>query len=74
MRDKKTKEPLARAVTRRIFDECVRRGLLDDVLRAELPDPTGAHDRPRDRQNGIAILREVFDLMKRERAWEGERA
>ena len=49
VRDKKTKEPLVpRRVTRRIFDECVRRGLLTMALRAELPPPAGAHDRPRD--------------------------
>ena len=31
VRDKRTKEPLARATTTRMFQECVRRGLLSMV-------------------------------------------
>ncbi len=70
VRDKKTKEPLARSVTRRIFDECVKRGLLTMAyapsfrLQPSLPiDEATA-------KNGVAILREVFDLVKREHLWD----
>jgi 4-aminobutyrate aminotransferase / (S)-3-amino-2-methylpropionate transaminase / 5-aminovalerate transaminase len=73
VRDKKTKEPLARAVTRRIFDECVRRGLLTMSYAPSFRiQPALTIDRAT-AMNGIAILREVFDVVKRERAWEGER-
>jgi 4-aminobutyrate aminotransferase/(S)-3-amino-2-methylpropionate transaminase len=70
VRDKKTREPLSRTVTRRLFDECVRRGLLTmsyaPAFRIQPPltiDEATAG-------NAIAILREVFDLFKAERLWE----
>jgi 4-aminobutyrate aminotransferase-like enzyme len=70
VRDKKTKEPLARAVTRRIFDECVKRGLLTMAYAPSFriqPALTIDHATA---MNGVAVLREVFDLIARERAWE----
>jgi 4-aminobutyrate aminotransferase / (S)-3-amino-2-methylpropionate transaminase / 5-aminovalerate transaminase len=74
VRDKKTKEPLARVVTRRIFDECVRRGLLTMSYAPSFRiQPALTIDRAT-ASNAIAILREVFDLLKRDRLWEGERA
>jgi 4-aminobutyrate aminotransferase-like enzyme len=70
VRDKKTKEPLSRAVTRRIFDECVRRGLLTMAYAPSFRiQPALTIDRAT-AMNGIAVLREVFDLVARERAWE----
>jgi 4-aminobutyrate aminotransferase-like enzyme len=72
VRDRKTKEPLASSVTRRIFDECVRRGLLTMAysprFRIQPPLTIDAATA----QAGLAILREVFDLVKRERAWEAK--
>jgi 4-aminobutyrate aminotransferase-like enzyme len=71
VRDKKTKEPLPRAVTRRLFDECVKRGLLTMAyapsfrLQPPLTVDIGTV------KNAVAILREVFDLFKAERLWEG---
>jgi 4-aminobutyrate aminotransferase-like enzyme len=70
VRDKKTKEPLPRAVTRRIFDECVRRGLLTMAYAPNFRiQPALTIDRAT-AMNGIAILREVFDLFKEKKLWE----
>jgi 4-aminobutyrate aminotransferase-like enzyme len=72
VRDKKSKRPLSRAVTRRIFDECVRRGLLTMSYAPSFRiQPALTIDRAT-ASNGIAVLREVFDLVKRERLWEAE--
>ena len=72
VRDKKTKQPLARSATRRIFDECVRRGLLTMAYAPSFRiQPALTIDRAT-ADTGIAILREVFDLVKRERGWESE--
>ncbi|HEY5147089.1 MAG TPA: aminotransferase class III-fold pyridoxal phosphate-dependent enzyme, partial [Polyangiaceae bacterium] len=69
VRDKKTKEPLSRAVTRRIFDECVKRGLLTMAYAPSFRiQPALTIDRAT-ATNGIAVLREVFDLFKREGSW-----
>jgi 4-aminobutyrate aminotransferase-like enzyme len=69
VRDKVTKEPLPRAVTQRLFDECVRRGLLAMVysphFRIQPPLTTDAATV----RNGLAILREVFDLARDEGWW-----
>jgi len=70
VRDKRTKEPLSRKVTRAVFDEAVRRGLLTmayapsfRIQPALTIDLATAH-------NGIAVLREVFDHVKRTGIWE----
>jgi 4-aminobutyrate aminotransferase/(S)-3-amino-2-methylpropionate transaminase len=74
VRDKKSKKPLARSVTRRVFDECVRRGLLTMSYAPSFRiQPALTIDRAT-AMNGIAILREVFDEAKRERWWEAEGA
>ncbi|WP_394822567.1 aspartate aminotransferase family protein [Pendulispora albinea] len=67
--DKKTKQPLSRTVTRRIFDECVRRGLLTMAYAPSFriqPALTIDHQTAK---NGIAVLREVFDEAKRTNLW-----
>jgi 4-aminobutyrate aminotransferase/(S)-3-amino-2-methylpropionate transaminase len=70
VRDKKTKKPLSRAVTRRIFDECLRRGLLTMSYAPSFRiQPALTIDRAT-AMNGVAILREVFDLVKDEGIWE----
>jgi 4-aminobutyrate aminotransferase-like enzyme len=72
VKDKETKTPLSRVTTRRIFDECVRRGLLTMSYAPSFRlQPALTIDRAT-AMNGIAILREVFDLLARERAWERE--
>ena len=73
--DKKTKAPLSRAVTRRFFDECVKRGLLTMAYAPSFRiQPALTIDRAT-AMNGIAVLREVFDLFKRQGGWNesGER-
>jgi 4-aminobutyrate aminotransferase-like enzyme len=71
VRDKKTKEPLARRATRRLFDECVRRGLLSMSYAPSFRiQPALTIDRAT-AMNGVGILREVFDWFKEERDWEG---
>jgi 4-aminobutyrate aminotransferase / (S)-3-amino-2-methylpropionate transaminase / 5-aminovalerate transaminase len=70
VRDKKTKEPLSRSATRRLFDECVRRGLLTMAYAPRFRiQPALTIDRVT-ADNGIAILREVFDWAAGERLWE----
>ena len=70
VRDKKTKEPLPRSVMRRFFDECLKRGLLTMAYAPNFRiQPPLTIDRAT-AMNGIAILREVFDRIKRERTWE----
>jgi 4-aminobutyrate aminotransferase-like enzyme len=72
VRDKKTKAPLSRAVTRRIFDECVRRGLLTMAYAPSFRiQPALTIDRAT-AMNGIAVLREVFDEVKQDRSWSSE--
>ncbi|MGE5186980.1 MAG: aspartate aminotransferase family protein, partial [Acidobacteriota bacterium] len=67
--DKKTKEPLAKTITQRIFNECVRRGLLtmsySPHFRIQPPLTTDEATA----KNGLAILKEVFDLVEREGWW-----
>lgn len=70
VRDRKTKEPLSRAVARRIFDECLARGLLTMSYAPSFRiQPALTIDRAT-AANCIAIVREVFDRVKRDRLWE----
>jgi 4-aminobutyrate aminotransferase-like enzyme len=69
--DKQTKAELPRKVTDRIFHECVRRGLLtmsySPHFRIQPPLTTDEATA----RNGLAILREVFDLVASEGWWRG---
>jgi 4-aminobutyrate aminotransferase-like enzyme len=70
VKDKQTREPLARRVTERIFHECVARGLLCMVYAASFRlQPALTIDEATAR-NGLAILREVFDWVEREKIWQ----
>jgi 4-aminobutyrate aminotransferase-like enzyme len=67
--DRATREPLARAVTERIFHECVRRGLLTMAYASSLRiQPALTIDRET-AANGLAVLREVLDVAKRDLWW-----
>jgi 4-aminobutyrate aminotransferase-like enzyme len=70
VRDKRTKQPLSRTATGRIFDECVKRGLLTMAyapsFRIQPPITTDEETAA----NAVAILREVFDLFLAEHLWE----
>jgi 4-aminobutyrate aminotransferase/(S)-3-amino-2-methylpropionate transaminase len=69
VKDKRTKEPLPRAVTERIFGECVRRGLLSMAYSPSVRlQPALTIDEATAR-NGLAILGEVFDLVTKEGWW-----
>ena len=69
VRDRKTKEPLPRPITERIFMECVRRGLLTMAYAASFRlQPALTLDEATAR-NGLAVLAEVFDLVLREKWW-----
>src|SRR5262249_31687806 len=69
VKDKKTKEPLARRTTERIFKECVARGLLTMSYAASFRlQPALTIDEGTAR-NGLAVLREVFDVVEREKIW-----
>src|SRR3954471_9965375 len=67
--DKRSKTPLTRKVTERIFSECVRRGLLTMSYSASfrLQPPLTTDEATA--KNGLAILAEVFDLVAREGWW-----
>jgi len=70
VRDKKTKEPLPRPVTERIFTECVRRGLLTMAYAASFRIQPALTIDEATAKNGLAILREVFDDVAQRRLWQ----
>lgn len=67
--DKSTKQELPRKVTDRIFQECVRRGLLTMSYSAHFRIQPPLTTDLATAMNGLAILREVFDLVEREAWW-----
>ena len=69
VRDKQTREPLASSVTKRIYDACVQRGLfvMSYAPRVRL-QPALTLDAAT-AKNGLGILRDVFELVARERWW-----
>jgi 4-aminobutyrate aminotransferase-like enzyme len=69
VRDATTKEPLPRRTTERIFQECVRRGLLVMAYSPHVRLQPALTIDAATAKNGAAILREVFDLAKREGFW-----
>jgi 4-aminobutyrate aminotransferase-like enzyme len=70
VRDKRTKEPLGSDITRRIYDACVARGLLAMTYTARVRIQPALTIDDGTARNGIAVLREVFDLAKREGWWK----
>ena len=70
VRSKRTKEPLSQEVTRRIYGACIARGLLTMAYAPRVRLQPALTIDEATAKNGIAILREVFDLAKRERWWE----
>lgn len=67
--DKNAKTALPRKVTDRIFQECVRRGLLTMSYSAHFRIQPPLSTDHATAMNGLAILREVFDLVDREAWW-----
>jgi 4-aminobutyrate aminotransferase-like enzyme len=70
VKDRKTKEPLPRKITERIFQECVRRGLLTMAYSASFRIQPALTIDEATARNGIEILREVFDVVMRDHLWE----
>jgi len=70
VKDKRTKEPLPRKVTDRIFMECVRRGLLTMAYAASFRIQPALTIDEATAKNGLAILGEVFDAVAREGYWK----
>jgi 4-aminobutyrate aminotransferase/(S)-3-amino-2-methylpropionate transaminase len=67
--DKATKQPLPRAATVRIFEECLRRGLLTMSYTASFrlqPALTIDEDTAR---NGLDVLEEAFDVVAAKDLW-----
>lgn len=67
--DKKLKTPLTGNVTDRIFHECVKRGLLTMAYSAHFRIQPPLTTDMQTAMNGLAILKEVFDLVERETWW-----
>ena len=70
VKDKKTKQPLPRRVTERIFTEAVKRGLLTMAYAASFRIQPALTIDEATAKNGVEILREVFDVVERERIWQ----
>jgi 4-aminobutyrate aminotransferase / (S)-3-amino-2-methylpropionate transaminase / 5-aminovalerate transaminase len=68
--DKKTKAPLPRRVTERIFNEAANRGLLTMAYAASFRIQPALTIDEATARNGVAILREVFDWVEKERLWQ----
>jgi 4-aminobutyrate aminotransferase-like enzyme len=70
VRNKETKEPLSGRASRRIFDECLRRGLLTMGYTPRFRLQPALTIDVATAMNGIAILAEVFDAIHRDGTWE----
>jgi 4-aminobutyrate aminotransferase-like enzyme len=67
--DKQTKQPLPRTVTARIFDECVKRGLLTMAYAPSFRIQPPLTTDEATLRNGLAIVEEVFDLVAQAGWW-----
>jgi len=67
--DKKTKEPLAKKACERIYKACVERGLLTMAYAPRVRLQPALTLDVATARNGVAVLREVFELAKREGFW-----
>jgi 4-aminobutyrate aminotransferase-like enzyme len=70
VKDKQTKEPLSKTATNRIFQECLHRGLLTMSYAASFRIQPALTIDEATALAGVEILREVFDLVEKERLWE----
>jgi 4-aminobutyrate aminotransferase / (S)-3-amino-2-methylpropionate transaminase / 5-aminovalerate transaminase len=70
VKDKTSKEPLARAVTERIFKECVRRGLLTMAYAASFRIQPALTIDEATAKNALGILAEVFDDAAKSGWWK----
>jgi 4-aminobutyrate aminotransferase/(S)-3-amino-2-methylpropionate transaminase len=70
VKDKTSKEPLPRAVTERIFKECVRRGLLTMAYAASFRIQPALTIDEATGKNALAILAEVFEDATKSGWWK----
>jgi 4-aminobutyrate aminotransferase-like enzyme len=72
VRDKSTKEPISKSTCRRIFQECLKRGLLTMAYthRVRIQPAMTIDEGTVD--TAVAILAEVFDLVAREGCWKSQ--
>ncbi|MCL2449142.1 MAG: aspartate aminotransferase family protein [Polyangiaceae bacterium] len=70
VRDKKTKDPLSPRATRRLFDECLRRGLLTMAYAPRLRLQPALTIDMSTALDGVAILAEAFDAIAHDGSWE----
>jgi 4-aminobutyrate aminotransferase-like enzyme len=70
VRDKNSKEPLSETVCRRIFDECLQRGLLTMTYTHRIRIQPALTIDEGTVESATAILAEVFDLLARDGGWK----
>lgn len=70
VKDKTTREKLAQSVTHRIFNECVKRGLLTMAYEASFRIQTAMTIDEATIDDAVTILTEVFDLILADGAWK----
>jgi 4-aminobutyrate aminotransferase-like enzyme len=70
VKDKKTKEPLAKTITQRVFMECLKRGLLTMSYDPSFRIQTAMTIDEKTIDNAVAILFEVFDEMAEKGYWK----
>jgi len=70
VKDKATKEPMAKAATNRVFDECLKRGLLTMSYAASFRIQPSMTIDESTVDHVVAILDEAFDAIEKERVWK----
>jgi 4-aminobutyrate aminotransferase-like enzyme len=70
VRDKETREPLAKAAAERVYRACLERGLLTMAYAPRVRLQPALTLDAATMRNGVAVLREVFDLMEQEGWWK----
>jgi 4-aminobutyrate aminotransferase / (S)-3-amino-2-methylpropionate transaminase / 5-aminovalerate transaminase len=69
VKDKQTKEPLSKVATQRVFQECLKRGLLTMSYAASFRIQPAMTIDSGTIDHAVAILTEVYDLMDKEGFW-----
>ena len=70
VKDKKTKEPLPKAIVHRVFMEFVKRGLLTMAYDSRFRIQTAMNIDEATIDEAVAIMQEVFDDMKASGWWQ----
>lgn len=70
VQDKASKEPLSKSVTNRIFNECLKRGLLTMSYASSFRIQPAMTIDEETVETAVQILEEVYDLILKERSWK----